>query len=89
MSKMKEQYTVQLEPEFVEKLDKIADDLGISRSQLMRNFLEYAYDDAMMLDKLGMFSTLKFGQKLIKKIKEGLSTGRIFIDKDGEIKTRD
>lgn len=35
----------------------------------MRNFLEYAYDDAMMLDKLGMFSTLKFGQKLIKKIR--------------------
>lgn len=27
MSKMKEQYTVQLEPEFVEKLDKIADDV--------------------------------------------------------------
>jgi predicted DNA-binding protein len=89
MRKMKEQYTVQLEPEFVAKLDKLADKLGISRSQLMRNLLESAYEDVTMLDKIGVFATLKFGQKLIKKIREGLSTGKIFINEEGDLKIRE
>jgi predicted transcriptional regulator len=32
MKKAKEQYTVQLEPEFVAKLDKMAEKIGVSRS---------------------------------------------------------
>lgn len=88
MRKMKEQYTVQLDPEFVDKLDEMATKLGISRSQIMRNFLEYAYDDAVMLEKVGMFATLKFGPKLIRSIKEGFSTGRLTIDEDGELEIK-
>lgn len=89
MVKAKEQYTVQLDPQFVEKLDKMAEKIGVSRSQLMRNFLESAYEDAVMLDKIGLLAAFKFGQKMIKKIREGIASGRITFNEDGELKITD
>jgi predicted transcriptional regulator len=89
MANAKEQYTVQLDPNFVEKLDKMAEKIGVSRSQLMRNLLINAYDDAVMLDKIGLLAAFKFGQKMIKKIKEGIASGRITYDEDGELKIKD
>jgi predicted transcriptional regulator len=89
MEKVKEQYTVQLDPKFVEKLDKMAEKIGVSRSQLMRNLLQNAYEDAVMLDKIGLLAAFKFGQKMIKKIKEGIASGRITYDEDGELKIKD
>jgi len=89
MAKAKEQYTVQLDPEFVEKLDKLAGKIGISRSNLMRNLLENAYEDAVMLDRIGLVAAFKFGQKMIRKIKEGIASGRITYDEDGELKIKE
>lgn len=89
MVKAKEQYTVQLDPQFVEKIDKLAGKIGVSRSNMMRNLLEAGYDDAMMLDKIGLLAGVKFGQKLIKKIKEGIASGRITFNEDGELKIKD
>lgn len=89
MRKAKEQYTVQLEPQFVAKLDKMAEKIGVSRSQLMRNLLESAYEDALMLDRIGLIAAFHFGQKMVKKIKEGIATGRITFDETGELKIRE
>ena len=89
MVKAKEQYTVQLDPEFVQKLDKMAAKIGISRSNLMRNLLENGYEDAVMLDRIGLVAAFKFGLKLIRKIKEGIATGRITFNEDGELKIKD
>jgi predicted transcriptional regulator len=89
MKKAKEQYTVQLEPEFVAKLDKMADKIGVSRSQLMRNLLESAYEDCVLLEKIGLLAAFKFGQKLVKNIKEGIATGRINFDQEGNLKIKD
>lgn len=69
--KRKEQYTVQLDPEFVEKLDKLANKLGLTRSQLMRNLLINGYEETVVLDKLGLVAAVKFGQK-VKEYKEKL-----------------
>ncbi len=89
MTKAKEQYTVQLDPQFVEKLDKLAAKIGVSRSNLMRNLLQSGYEDALMLDQIGLIAAFKFGQKMIKKIKEGIASGRITYDEDGELKIKD
>lgn len=89
MKKAKEQYTVQLDPEFVSKLDKMAEKLNLSRSQLMRNLMESGYEDAVMLEKIGLIAAFKFGQKLISKIREGIATGRITLDEKEGLKIKD
>jgi hypothetical protein len=81
----KKQYTIQLEEEFMEKVDALANQLGLSRSQMMRNLMMSGYDDAIMLEKTGLFNAFKFGQKVLKKIKEGIASGKIGLDKDGDI----
>ena len=88
MKKAKEQYTVQLDPDFVAKLDVLADKVGVSRSQLMRNLMESAYEDTVMLESIGLIAAFKFGQKLIKEIKKKIASGNISLDENGELKIR-
>ena len=85
MKKAMKQYTVQLTPEFIEKIDKMADKLGLSRSQLMRNLMESAYEDAVILEKFGLFSAFRLGQKVVKKIKEGIASGKIGLNSEGDL----
>ena len=80
------QYTVQLDPEFVEKIDKMAEKLGLSRSQMMRNLMKSGFEDAVMLERFGLFSAFRLGQKVMKKIKEGIASGRIRLTKEGDLK---
>ena len=86
MKKPMKQYTVQLDPEFIENIDKMADKLGLSRSQLMRNLMVSGYEDAVILDKFGLFSAFKLGEKVVKKVKEGIASGRIRLTREGELK---
>jgi len=86
MKKASKQYTVQLDPDFVKKIDKMAKKLGLSRSMMMRNLMISGYDDAKLLDDFGLFSALKLGQKVMKKIKEGLVSGKLALDKEGNLK---
>lgn len=59
MKKKKEAFTVQLDPDFVKKIDKLADKIGLSRSQFMGNLLQTAYEDAVWLDKIGVLSAVR------------------------------
>lgn len=85
MKEPKQQYTIQLDPEFVAKIDKMADKMGMKRTQLMRNLMIAGYEDAVMLEDIGLFAAYKFGDKLIRKIKEGLASGKIRYNKDGDL----
>lgn len=89
MRKAKEQYTVQLEPEFVAQLDKLAAKIGLTRSQLMRNLLHVAYDDVIVLDKIGLIAAFQMGQKLIRQIKVGIASGKISFDDEGNLKIKE
>ena len=42
-----------------------------------------------MLDRIGLVAAFKFGQKMIRKIKEGIASGRITYDEDGELKIKE
>ena len=65
----KQQYTVMLKPSIVKDIDRIADKLEISRSQLMANLIDSGLDDARILDKLGVLAIIKAGGKLNAKLK--------------------
>jgi predicted transcriptional regulator len=86
MKRPAKQYTVQLDPEFVEKVDKMADRLGLSRSQIMRNLMMSGYEDAELLDRFGLFSAFRLGQKVMAKIKEGIASGSIRVTREGDLK---
>ena len=74
MKKKKEAYTIQLDPEFVEKIDKLADKIGVSRSQFMGSLLQSAYDDAYWLDRLDLLTATRalvdLKEKYFPKIKK-------------------
>lgn len=55
----------------------------------MRNLMKSAYEDAKMLDKFGLFTAFQFGEKVVKKVKEGMASGKISLDKDGDLKITD
>ena len=86
MTRLKKQYTVQLEDDVVERIDRLANKLGHSRSQMMRTFMIQGLDDAEMIDKTGIFSAVTFSKEIITKVKEAALKGKIYIDKKGELK---
>jgi len=86
MSRLKKQYTVQLEDDVIERIDRLAEKLGHTRSQMMRNMLLQGLEDAEMVDNTGIFTAVRFSKGIITKIKEAAIKGKIYLDKDGEIK---
>ena len=84
--KAKMQVTIQLDAGFVDKVDKMAERLSLSRSQMIRNLAVNGYDDAVILEKTGLFSAYKLGEKVVRKIKNGLVSGKYSLDQDGELK---
>jgi predicted transcriptional regulator len=86
MTRLKKQYNVQLEDDVVERIDRLANKLDHSRSQMMRNLLLAALEDAEIIDKTGIFTAVKFSRDLIKKFKEAALEGKISLDEKGNIK---
>lgn len=86
MTRLKKQYTVQLEDDIIERIDRLANKLGHSRSQMMRTFMIQGLDDAEMIDKTGIFSAVTFSKEIITKVKEAALKGKLYIDKKGELK---
>ena len=72
----------------IEKIDATAKKLNMSRSQLLRNLTETAYQDMVILDSLGLLTVGNIGKKIISKLKTGLSSGKYIIDEEGEIDVR-
>ena len=84
----KQQYTVMLKPDTVKEIDKLAEKIGLNRSQFMNNLIETALDDARILDKAGIFKAAIIGEKLMRKFKEAVFTGKVSLDKQGEIEIK-
>ncbi len=81
----KKNFTVQLEPELVVEIDKLAEKLGISRGQLMRNCIISGFDDALMLDKLGISQAINYRHRL-KEFKDKIFKGKISIHEEDDKK---
>jgi hypothetical protein len=93
MAKIKEkeakyQYSVMLKPSMVKEIDKLAVKYGLTRSQFMGNLIENALEDAKIMDSAGLFKVVVVGEKVMRKFKEYLFSGRISMDKDGELEIK-
>ncbi|HNZ32258.1 MAG TPA: ribbon-helix-helix domain-containing protein [Smithellaceae bacterium] len=86
MTRPKKQYTVQLEEDVVDRIDKLAKKLGHNRSQMMRNLLLQGLEDGEMIDKTGLFSAVIFSKNILTKFKESVLKGELFLDKHGNLK---
>lgn len=64
----KQQFTVMLKPSIVKEIDKLADKIEISRSQLMANLIEIGLDNARVLNAIGMVDIIKIGGKVAAKL---------------------
>lgn len=86
MIRPKKQYTVQVEDDVIQRIDRLAEKLGHSRSQMMRNMLLQGLEDAEMIDITGVFSAVMFSKEMIGKVKEMALKGKLYLDKNGELK---
>jgi metal-responsive CopG/Arc/MetJ family transcriptional regulator len=85
----KKQYTVMLKPSIVREMDRLADKLDLSRSQLIANLVESGLDDAKILERIGAFKMVMVGGKVARGLKHKLLGGQLEIDEAGELRTRD
>jgi hypothetical protein len=81
----KQQYTVMLKPSTVKEIDTLAEKFGLTRSQFMNNLMESALEDTKVMEKAGLFKAVIIGDKIMRKFKEALLTGKISLDEKGEI----
>jgi len=86
MIRPKKQYTVQLEDDVVARIDKLADKLGHSRSQMMRTLLLQGLEDVETVNKTGIFDAVIFSRNILSKIKEAVLKGDLTLDKNGKLK---
>ena len=80
----KQQYTVMLKPSIVEEIDRIAERIGLTRSQLLGNMLEIGLEEARAMEKLGILNTVV----IMRKIKEAVFGGKVSIDEKGELEIK-
>ncbi len=83
-----EQVSIQLDTRLIKKIDAKAKRLNLSRSQLLRNLIEIAYEDMVVLDAIGLLTITNIGKKIVNKIKVGLSSGKYIINEHGDIEVR-
>jgi metal-responsive CopG/Arc/MetJ family transcriptional regulator len=84
----KYQYSVMLKPSLVKEIDRIAEKLGLTRSQFMGNLIETALEDAKVMEKAGLFKAVIVSEKVMRKFKEYLFSGKITMDEKGELEIR-
>ncbi len=84
----RQQYSVMLKPSTVKELDRIAEKLGLTRSQFMGNLVESALEDAKIIDRIGLFKMIVASDKVMRKFKEALAKGKVSLDEEGEIEIR-
>lgn len=76
ISEPKKQYTVMLKPSVVKEIDRIAQKVDISRSQLMANLIEMGLDDTKILEKTKMLEIVKIAGKIGSKLRIEYISGK-------------
>ena len=82
------QISVQIDEKLFEKIKTMAKKMNVSRSTLVRNLIASGYEDAAMIDKIGLLAAFQYGRNLTKAIREGIAKGTIRF-KNGELKMDD
>ncbi|MHB8138385.1 MAG: hypothetical protein ACYDGO_08355 [Smithellaceae bacterium] len=85
---LKHQFSVMLKPSTVDEIDKYATKYNLTRSQLMGNLMETGLDELRVLDKIGIVPLVYQGSNILKIFKEKLLTGKVSMNKDGNIEIK-
>jgi aryl carrier-like protein len=81
----KKQYTIMLRPSVVEEIDQLAEELKMTRSQLMSNLIQVGLDDARVFKKAGLFKVIMAGGEIAEKLRKAFFTGNLdFLEEDDE-----
>lgn len=81
----KKQFTIMLKPSVVERIDKLAKKLELSRSQFMANLIDMGLEDAEILNKTGALDIIRIVGKLTNKLRIDLLSGKAKLSKDGSL----
>lgn len=84
----RQQYSVMLKPSTVKELDRMSEKYGLTRSQFMGNLIETALEDAKVMEGIGLFKIIVASDKVMRKFKEALSSGKVSFDEKGELEIR-
>ena len=86
MDRPRKQYTVQLDDKDVERIDRLAEQRKMTRTQLMRNLILIGLDDAELLQKTGVLTFAEFNKDFMSTVKEYAMKGWLALDKKGGLK---
>jgi hypothetical protein len=84
----KHQFSVMLKPSVVDEIDTFAEKYNLTRSQLMANLMETGLDELRALDRIGIVPIVFQGTQIMKKFKEALFNGKVYIDEKGDIEIK-
>ena len=73
---MKTKIAITIESELLEKIDKMAEEFDVNRSQLIENLASVGLSDAELLQRLGFADVTKLVIKLRDKLDKRLSKKR-------------
>jgi metal-responsive CopG/Arc/MetJ family transcriptional regulator len=71
--KMKAKVAITIESEVLEKIDEMAKDLGLTRSQFIQNLLSVGLGDAQVLKVVGLLDLAKVVKRVKDKFDERVS----------------
>jgi metal-responsive CopG/Arc/MetJ family transcriptional regulator len=85
----KQQYTVMLKPSVVKQIDMMAEKYGSTRSRLLSNMVENNLDEMKIMEKAGLFKMVVVSDKVMRKFKELLFSGKVSLDKNDKLDIRE
>lgn len=80
--KEKKGVTIVFDVEKLKKIDAMADKYGVNRSQFIRNLVDVGFDQAVLLEGIGVLPVVNFGTVLFEKFKNALRSGAVDIQGD-------
>lgn len=66
----KQQYTIMLRPSVVKEIDRIAEKVGLTRSQLMANYIEFGMEESQGMERVGIIKAVSAYRKIKGDLKK-------------------
>jgi len=67
----KQQYTIMLKPSVVKEIDRIAERVNLTRSQLMANYIEFGMEETQGMERVGIIKAVSVYRKMRGEPKSG------------------
>jgi metal-responsive CopG/Arc/MetJ family transcriptional regulator len=80
----KQQYTIMLKPSLVKEIDRIAERIGMTRSQLMGNYIEFGMEESQGMERVGIIKAVS----VFRRIKRKITDDEVSLDEIGEMKKK-